>query len=332
MMSATRRSFLAGSAALVLGAAPRDFGPLTFQLPWIKNVEWSGEYLADARGYYRAAGFTSVNLLGGGPGAPPVETLVSAGRAFASISSPATTAAAILAGAAVTSIGVQYQTSPYIIASLAERPLRTPREMIGKRIGIPGGNELTWSAFLRVNHLDSATVETVPVGTTAAPLANRQVDGLLAFVTNVPYALRSHGIATHWFALGDFGYRLVNNNYIVATESIRTQREMVKALLRAEIHGWKASLQSPDLSVRMTVETYGRDLGLTLDDQRAQFAAQRGLMISPQTRTGGLFSMTPADVTRSIELLRASGIEIAAERLFDLSLLDEVYAADRSLR
>jgi hypothetical protein len=103
-------------------------------------------------------------------------------------------------------------------------------------------------------------------------------------------------------------------------------------LLRAEIHGWKASLQSPDLSVRMTVDTYGRDLGLTLDDQRAQFAAQRGLMISPQTRAAGLFSMTPADVTRTIELLRASGIEIAAERLFDLSLLGEVYAADRSLR
>jgi ABC-type nitrate/sulfonate/bicarbonate transport system substrate-binding protein len=185
---------------------------------------------------------------------------------------------------------------------------------------------------LRVNRIDPATVTTVPAGTTAAPLANRQVDGLLAFVTNVPYALRSHGIAMHAFGLGDFGYRLVNNNYIVATDTIRTQRDAVKALLRAEIRGWKASLQSPELSVRATVDTYGRDLGLGLDDQRAQFAAQQSLMVSPQTRARGLFTMSRADVARSIDLLRASGIEIAAERLFDLSLLDDVYAEDRSLR
>jgi ABC-type nitrate/sulfonate/bicarbonate transport system substrate-binding protein len=321
------------AASALLGAAPRaDLGPLVFQLPWVKNVEWAGEYLADQRGYYRDAGFSSVTLLAGGPGAPQVEVMVTTGKALVSISSLATTASAVLQGAPLKTIGVQYQTSPYIIASPAERPLRTPHDMIGKRIGVPGGNELTWNAFLRVNAIDPASITVITVGSTAAPLANGQLDGLLAFVTNVPHELAAAGIRLHTFSLGEFGYPLVNNNYIVSDATLRTQREAVKALLRAEIRGWKASLASPALSAQITVENYGRDLGLTLPDQTEQSAIQRTLIESPQTRRRGLFSMSPAQIEQNVALLRAAGITIAASRLFDFTPLDEVYAADPALR
>jgi ABC-type nitrate/sulfonate/bicarbonate transport system substrate-binding protein len=337
MQRLNRATFVRTSAAAagvaLLGAAPRtDYGELTVQLPWIKNVEWAGEYLADKRGFYHDAGFSSVTLIGGGPGAPPVEMVITAGRAFASISSLAPTASAILAGATVKTIAVQYQTSPYIIASPAERPIRTPHDMIGKRIGVPGGNEPTWRAFLRVNGIDPARVDVVTVGSTAAPLANKQVDGLLAFVTNVPHTFEVQGIAIHWFGLGDFSYRLVNNNYIVADDTLRTKRDAVKAFLRAEIRGWKASLASPAESARITVDEYGRDLGLAMADQIAQSNVQRSLMESPQTRARGLFTLSPGDLERNVGLLRASGIDIAAGRLFDLSPLNEVYAEDPSLR
>lgn len=321
------------TATAFLGAAPRaDLGPLVFQLPWVKNVEWAGEYLADKRGYYRDAGFSSVTLLAGGPGAPPVEVMVMTGKALVSISSLSVTASALLQGAPLKTIGVQYQTSPYIIASPAAHPLRTPHDMIGKRIGVPGGNELTWTAFLRVNAIDPASITTMTVGSTPAPLANNQVDGLLAFVTNVPHELATAGIRLHTFGLGEFGYPLVNNNYIVSDATLRTQREAVKALLRSEIRGWKASLASPALSAQVTVGEYGRDLGLTLADQIEQSTIQRTLMESAQTRTHGLFSMTPAQIEHNIALLRAGGVTIAANRLFDFSPLDEVYAADPSLR
>jgi ABC-type nitrate/sulfonate/bicarbonate transport system substrate-binding protein len=185
---------------------------------------------------------------------------------------------------------------------------------------------------LRVNAIDPASITVVTVGSTAAPLVNRQLDGLLAFVTNVPHVLQTQGIATHYFGLGDFGYRLANNNYIVSDETLRRQRDAVKAFLRAEIRGWKVSLASPAQSAHITVDEYGRDLGLTLADQTAQSAIQRSLMESPQTRAHGLFSMTPADIERNVRLLRASGITIGARQLFDLSVLNELYAEDPALR
>ena len=323
----------AAAAGVLSGAVARaDYGDLVFQLPWIKNVEWAGEYFADRRGYYRDAGFSNVTLLSSGPTSPPVEVLVASGRAFASISSLANTASAILAGASVKTIGVQYQTSPYIIASPAARPLRTPRDMIGKRIGVPASNEVTWRAFLGVNAIDPAAVNVVTVGATPAPLANDQVDGLLAFLTNVPHALKAQGFGVHWFGLGDFGYPLVNNNYIVAEDTLRTRRDAVKALLRAEIRGWKASIAAPAASAKIAVEDYGRDLSLDPAAELSQSAVQASLMQSPQTRAGGLFTLSPAMMKRSVALLHASGIAIAPEQLFDLSPLHEVYAEDPSLR
>ena len=43
-------------------SAAADYGQLTYQLSWIKNVEFAGPYLADKNGYYTDAGFSSVNL------------------------------------------------------------------------------------------------------------------------------------------------------------------------------------------------------------------------------------------------------------------------------
>ena len=45
--------------------APGAYGALALQLSWIKNIEFAGEFFADSKGYYTAAGFESVDLLSG---------------------------------------------------------------------------------------------------------------------------------------------------------------------------------------------------------------------------------------------------------------------------
>ena len=51
------------------GPAQRaNFGAAKFQLSWIEDVEFAGEYIADTKGYYTQAGFSSMNLLAGGAG------------------------------------------------------------------------------------------------------------------------------------------------------------------------------------------------------------------------------------------------------------------------
>ncbi len=319
-------------SATAHAAARPDLGPLVVQLGWVKNVEWAGEYFADQQGYYRDEGFSGATLTSGGPNAPPLESVVHSGKALTAIGSPSTTAAAILRGARLKIIAVQYQTCPYVIASRAEKPLRTPQDMIGKRIGVPSSNESTWSAFLKANDIAAGRVQAVTVGFSPAPLVTGQVDGLLGFVTNVLGALKSRQIGAHHFGLGEFNYPLVNNDYMVSEDALAKRRPALKALLRAEIRGWTRSLASPEQSARLTVEEYGKDLGLDLADQIDQSRIQNRLIQSAHTRQHGLFTLTPEQVEKSVELLRLGGIGISATQLFDLSVLNEVYAEDASLR
>jgi ABC-type nitrate/sulfonate/bicarbonate transport system substrate-binding protein len=337
--SINRRHFLqsaaslAGAGALGIHASPSqaaDLGPLVYRLGWVKNVGWAGTYFADKKGYFTAEGFSSVELVPGGPNAAPGESIVNSGQALVSLSSPAITASAVNEGAKLKTIGVEFQTSPFIIASPIDKPLKSPQDCIGRKIGVPGTNGPTWMAFLAANGIDPASLETVNIGFSSAPLTSGQVDGLMGFVTNIPGPLKRQGFDTHYFGFGDFNFRLVNNNYFVSEETLATKRDAVKAFMRGEIRGWKDSIASPEESARLAVEEYGVDLGLDMVDQVDQAKIQTTLIVNDETKANGLFTMTPELIAKSVELLKISGVETTPD-FFDMSILKEIFAEDPSL-
>src|SRR3954454_23288692 len=138
-----------------------SLGTLNYQLSWIKNVEFAGQYLADANGYYKAAGFSAVNLMAGGPTVSQ-DSVVAAGKALVGISSPDITGAAIGKGAPLVIIGAQYQKNPFAIMSLASAPITVPTDMIGRKIGVQATNEPVWNAFLKANRIDPSKITKVP--------------------------------------------------------------------------------------------------------------------------------------------------------------------------
>jgi len=81
-----------GTSTTVAGA--KDLGQLTFQLSWIKNVEFAGEYIADTNGYYTQIGFSSVNLMSGGPNVNQ-DSIVDSGKRFIGSSDPHITSPAV---------------------------------------------------------------------------------------------------------------------------------------------------------------------------------------------------------------------------------------------
>ena len=150
-------------------AGTKDLGELTFQLSWIKNVEFAGEYIADTNGYYKDAGFSKVTLLSGGPTVQQ-DSVVQGGKALVCISAPDITSAAINQGADLVTIGAQYQKNPFAVMSLATKPINTPDDMIGKKIGVQATNEAVWNAFLKANAIDPCKITKVPVQFDPPPL------------------------------------------------------------------------------------------------------------------------------------------------------------------
>ncbi|MBO0730151.1 MAG: ABC transporter substrate-binding protein [Acidimicrobiaceae bacterium] len=322
----------AASSGSASSVAPGKYGTISFQLSWIENDEFSGEYLAATRGYYTAQGFQAVNLLAGGPNVTQ-DAVVASGKAFAGISSPDITAAAINQGADLVIVGAQYQKNPFAIMSLASSPIHNPQEMIGKKIGVQSTNQAVWNSFLKANHISPGKIDEVPVQFDPTPLTTHTVDGWFSFITNEPNLLKVKGFDTYTFLLNDFNYPLVSETYMVQKSALTgSNRDKLKAFLRAEIMGWHDSIADPAAGPHLAVTKYGKTLGLDQTEQTLESKAQNKLILTPDTTANGIFTITPQSIANSVHTLGLGGIKISASRLFDMSVIDEIYQETPALK
>jgi ABC-type nitrate/sulfonate/bicarbonate transport system substrate-binding protein len=319
------------NAAAPSASGAKSFGTLDYQFSWIKNVEFAGPYIADTKGHYKAAGFSSVNLIAGGPNISQ-DSVVAAGKALVGISSPDITGAAILKGAPLIVVGAQYQKNPFCIMSLAGTPITEPGQLIGKKIGVQATNESIWNAFLKANKIDPSKITKVPAQFDPSPLVSKEVDGWFSFFTNEPNLLKTKGVDTAMMLLNDHGYPMVSEIYVVRKDSVTKDRDKVKAMLIGDIKGWAESIKDPALGAKLATTVYGKDLGLDEAEQTLESTAQNTVVQTADTKANGLFTITDELVAETISTLALAGLNITAEKLFDLSVLKEVYQADPSLK
>ncbi|MGY1815300.1 ABC transporter substrate-binding protein [Blastococcus sp. SYSU D00820] len=308
-----------------------DFGDLTVQLSWIKNAEFLGEYVADSEGYYGDAGFGEVSLVSG-PSTGVAELL--SGQAMVALSDAVSVGTAIAEEEVpVKIIGTTYQKNPFTILSLADGGnIATPQDMIGKKIGVQDSNTSLFQALLAANGIEPDQVTVVPVQYDPSVLVNGEVDGFVAYLTNESITVSEQGQAVTNLPFADNGLPFVAETFTVTQQSIEEDREALKAFLVAEIRGWTDVLADPQAAVDLCLSDYGADLGLdpAVELISAQTANEE-LIVSSDTEANGLFTITEELQEETIASLAGAGIDIAAEDLFDLSLLAEVYEENPDL-
>ena len=308
------------------------FGTVAVQLSWIKNIEFAGEYFALEKGYYEEAGFGSVDLVAGGAAGTGVEAGLDTGKIWIGMSAPQLTAPAVLNGLPAKIVGATYQKNPFAIVSAAAKPINTPQDMVGRKIGVQDSNQLVFGALLDANGIDPESITVVPAQFDPSPLANGEVDGWVSYVTNEPITLAAKGFKNHAMLFADFNLPLVAETFTVKQETIDDERDKLKAFLVAEIKGWRDAIADPSGSARLAAEVYGKDQNLDVAEQTEEAKAQVGLVISADTKANGLFTMTPALVEENITALKAAKLDIAAADLFDLSIIDEIYREQPELK
>lgn len=306
-----------------------NLGTLSYQLMWIKNTEFAGQYVADSRGYYQ--GFDKVDLMAGGPTVTQ-DAVVEAGKAVFGVSDPNVTAAAINKGADLVIVGAVYQKNPFAITSRKDDPIANPQAMIGKKIGVQATNEVIWNAFLKANDLTDSQVTKVPVQFDPQPLINGEVDGWFSYFTNEPNTLRIQGVEPEVFLLADYGFPITGQNQIVKRSFLEKNRDAVKAALLGDIKGWRDSVADPQLPVDLAVNVYGKDQGLDPAKELMQSKDQNTLVLTAETSTNGLCTISEALQKQVIDALALVDIPIAADQLFDMSVIEEVYAENPDLK
>lgn len=313
-------------------AAAGAYGAITVQLSWIKNIEFAGEYFADSKGYYTAAGFKSVNLKTG-----PVDSadaLVAAGTVDVGLSAPDATAKYIVnQGADLKIIGSIYQKNPFCILSLKEgKPISTVADLAGKTIGIQAGtNQSIFDGFLKANKVDPSTFKTTVVQYDPKVLEEKKVDGFMAYLTNEPFLVAGDGFTPVTLSFADNGLPLTAEVFTVSSDTLSSKRDMLKAFLTAEIKGWSDVIADPQAGAELAVNTYGKGLGLKLDEQLKEIKAQNELIVTDDTKKNGIFTLTQDFQTKICAAIGDVGVSITPADLFDMSLLTEIYQANPDL-
>jgi ABC-type nitrate/sulfonate/bicarbonate transport system substrate-binding protein len=307
--------------------AAGSYGTISLQLSWIKNNEFVGEYLATQKGYYTDAGFKQVTLLAGGT-STTAESLILANKVTIGLSSPPITAAAIVnSNAPLKIIGATYQKNPFAIGSIATMtPIRTAKDMIGKKIGVQaGGNQSLFEGLLKANNIKPSQLQIVGVEYDDSVMKEGKVDGFMTYVTD-DLALRVADFEPVIMAFADNGLPFVAETYTVLQSTIDKQRDMLKAFLTAEIKGWTAAINDPLTGAQLAVDLFGKDQKLNLPQEYGDAVeiADR-LIVSADTNANGLFTMTQAVVDQNIKSLHTMGYPVKSSDIFDLSLLNEVY-------
>jgi ABC-type nitrate/sulfonate/bicarbonate transport system substrate-binding protein len=319
------------SSSASSSSSSKDLGKLSLRLSWIKNSEFAGSYVADNKGFYKANGFSSVDLIAGGPSAQPTEVDVQSGKALVGISAPDLVGAAVTKGADLVIIGAQYQKNPFAVMSLAKNPIKTPQDMYGKSFGLQSVNQPVWDAFVKASGIDDSKIKKIPAQFDPQPLVNGEADTWFSFVTNEPNLLKVKGIDTYSFLLADFGYPLVSEVYVVKRESLTKYKDQLKAFLKSEIQGWTEVYKDPALGAQLTTDVYGKDLGLDKAEQELEVRSENNLIWTDDTKANGIFTVTDKLVQENIDVLVKGGLKVD-KKLFDFTLLNEVYKENPDLK
>jgi ABC-type nitrate/sulfonate/bicarbonate transport system substrate-binding protein len=320
---------LLGTRLLPADEAP-PLGRIAYQLSWIKNFQFAGEYIAEDRRYYEKYGL-QVDLVAGGP-TINADPIVASGRALVGQSSPDFMSNAVAKGASLRCIGANYRKTIFCMISMARSPLREPGDMIGRKIGIQTNNLVIWHAFLKLNDIDVARIRTVPVQFDFSPLVSGEVDGFFGYLNDDVVQLKAKGNDVHYFPFSDFGYKMFTATYSVATDSLldRAKRAQLVAFMRAEVKGWQDAIRDPAKAARLTVDVYGKGNGLDFDGELASCVVTNGMMEDDTTRRHGLFWMGPSDIQDSITTLAAAGVR-ATPDMFTNEIIEEAYEGKTTL-
>lgn len=316
-----------------------DYGDISVQYSWIKNEEFAGEYYAYDEGFYDEAGFGTVTGIAGPD--TGVAKLLSGTVQFALSDAASVGAAVAEQDAPLKIIGTTFQKNPFTVLSLQSGGnIKTPKDLIGKKIGVQDSNASVFAALLKANDIDASQVTIVPVDFDPTPLINGEVDGFMAYLTNEAITVEMEGYPVTNLAYADNGLPYVAEAFATTDQYLAEHRDLVKAFLTAEIKGWTKTFTEPlDDTVAKVVDHYNQSAAagdLTFGDLdkakvKAGLEAQAKLISTEETEKNGLFTISDDLKAQTLASLKASGWTLDADKLFDTSIIDGIYAENPDL-
>jgi len=254
---------LTGAAATVAAAA--DLLPsggfaqaktqtINLQLGWLASNNNIGEVVAKELGYFEEEKL-NVKIQPGGPNIDGVAIVASGRYEIGQVSSSPSLMLAASQKIPVTCFATALQQHPYTFFSLEKKPIRTPKDMIGKKIGIQATGKILLTALLKKHNIPEKDVEVVVVGADFSPLLTGQVDAFTGWLTSTT-AIKALGQPPVTLRLWDAGVQLYALPLYATKDTLQKKPEMVAGFLRAQGRGYAFAQKDPEKAADLLVKEY----------------------------------------------------------------------------
>lgn len=257
-MNVTRRGFFLSGllAAVALSVAS---GPATSQavaakekvqvrFTWKLKGEYAPLFVALDKGYFAAEGLDVT--LAEGQGAQTVLRLIAAGTENIGYGPAVAAAQAVSQGMPVT-VAALYQTkAPMGVISFPDVPLKSPKDLEGKRIGISVGETFTdmLEPFTKINNVDLSKITRIQMDNSArtSQFLSRNVDVMSVYLSNeLPVLEKKTGVKFNVMRVSNHGLNLLGASYYVSSEFAKQNPEVLRKLLKATAKGYQDAMKDP---------------------------------------------------------------------------------------
>jgi NitT/TauT family transport system substrate-binding protein len=229
--------------------------PLTYiKLPmgYIPNVQYAPFYVAVDRGYFKDAGIeVEFDYSFETDGA----ALVGANKLQFALVSGEQVLLARSQGLPLVNVTGWYQQYPISIVSMADKNIKTPQDLRGKKIGLPGlfgANYVGLRALLFAAGIQESDVTLDSIGfTQVEALAAGREDVVVGYAANEPVVLRSKGYAVNEIRVSDF-VQLASNGIVTNETTLAENPELVRAFVAAFLSGLQDTLNDPEAAYEIS--------------------------------------------------------------------------------
>jgi NitT/TauT family transport system substrate-binding protein len=308
--------------AFALGAAMGLAAPLAATSPasaadtnlkMVLNWKYQGPqgwfFLADDRGYFKAAGLNVTMDQGNGSGAPiPLVANGTYDVGFGDINALIEFAAKKPDEAPI-AIYVMYNQPPFAIAVRSDSNIKTPKDLEGKTLGGAAGDGALklFPAFCKIAKIDCSKINMTNMQPSLREqmLLQGQVDGVFGYVNTIRFSAKLIGVdpdkQIRFIKYGDYGMDLYSNAIIVPKKLTKDNPAALRGFLAAINHGLEDALKDPDAAVAAVAK---REPLIKVNVERERLdATLKDEMNNPEIAKIGVGNVDPARLKRSIDIL-----------------------------
>jgi NitT/TauT family transport system substrate-binding protein len=226
-------------------------------------------------------------------------------------------------GIPIQSFAIALQVHPFAYFSLGKAPIKTPQDLIGKKVGVqPAGGDILLKALLRQNKIPEDKVQIVLVGGDTMPLVTGQVDAIAAWRINASQ-IKPLGADYVTLPLWDNGVKLYALPYFATSEMLQKSPETFAAYLRAAGKGWEYAYNNTEKTVDLLAKEAPN---INKDDEIAGLKLVQKYIPSELTKTKGWGQFEPAVWQQQIDqfdaLAQFSSGKPKVEAVATMAILD----------